>query len=1108
MSDEQKETLLRVQNGLYHLQRGLYPFVEQHMTNRHGTKWLHYASRAAGSGPNDGLDAYGLVKTMLDNWREVFDEAFPFREKHNARRYASAALMARNAVSHNVGSLPDSDALSYLDQILRLLKVTQAPSEDVEAVQKLYDEQRRSGIVPETTPAQASASAPVPANEEIAFPAPAEGKRLTPWVDVALPHPDVLANRFRQSEFAADLGAVDAGDAAEISEDYATPLGFFRITFMTEGLRRVLFSVMQRLAGQGGDPVIGLQTSFGGGKTHTMLAIYHLARALAEGHKPEDLAGIGEIAEPLRGVVWPKPARAVFVGSSKGPDVPLTRGKEPVIRTLWGYLAWRLAGEAGLALMREAEAAWTNPGADLLVDLFRLSGPSVILIDELTMFARQLPDGRFEALLSFIQSLTEAAARTRDIVVVGSLPESRAEAGGEKGAAALLRLEKVFGRVQSAWLPASGDETYEIVRRRLFQPLDSEGEKVRDATVAAFARMYRENKAEFPPEVHEARYAELLKLAYPIHPELFGRLSRNWATLEKFQRTRGVLQFMAGVIGVLWKERTPDPLITPARVPVGHERVRVSVLYPLDPAFGAVVDAEVDGEGSLSSRMEANPQRRITQARAATRVARSIFLCSAPTVGLPNAGVSGPSIRLACAEPGDQLAVFGEALRELSERATYLYDEAGRYWFATQPTLNRLADDRARTLPAYEVDDWIISRLREDTKRKEHFARVYTAPDEPSAIEETRDLSLVVLGPAYGHLGRGITESAAVVAVQDALLRCRTTQRRFRNALIFVAPDEGELAKARDVAARAMAWQSIVEDKVVTAQLTGAQREDAASKSKQHRDAAERAIRTGWSHIFYPIPSDVAGQPFKLEQQVLANRGDKPVAVAVYDRLKPGGEGIIKEKLGAENFRMVLQDIWPEDRSWLPVAEIADWFATFVYLPKLRDGVVLEQAIAESVSRMGADFGFADHWDDEKTRFANLVFERTLTVPARDGVLVRAEEARQQNDAELPPPSSLPAPNSDGKPPSVSGTESAQPSPERTRPTRFYGSVTLDTLRTVKNVEMILTSVVAELQRAPGVRVTLTLDIEAESDDGFNAEDVSVVRDNATQLKFKSTGFE
>ena len=110
-----------------------------------------------------------------------------------------------------------------------------------------------------------------------------------------------------------------------------------------------------------------------------------------------------------------------------------------------------------------------------------------------------------------------------------------------KGKEALLRLEKVFGRVQSPWLPASGDETYEIIRRRLFQALDADGERARDETVKAFHDLYRKNPAEFPPEAKEARYQELLRLSYPIHPELFDRLSKDWASLEKFQRTRGVL---------------------------------------------------------------------------------------------------------------------------------------------------------------------------------------------------------------------------------------------------------------------------------------------------------------------------------------------------------------------------------------------------------------------------------------------------------------------------------------------------------------------------------------------------------------------------------------
>src|SRR6202166_3327616 len=294
--------------------------------------------------------------------------------------------------------------------------------------------------------------------------------------------------------------------------------------------------------------------------------------------------------------------------------------------------------------------------------------------------------------------------------------------------------------MQSAWLPASGDETYEIIRRRLFQALDADGEKAREETVKAFHDLYRKNPAEFPPEAREKRYEELLRLSYPIHPELFDRLSKDWASLDKFQRTRGVLRFMANVVGVLWHQQVRDPLITPARVPITHERVHASVLYPLDPAFSAVVDKEVDGDSSLPARMEANPSRRMSQARAATRAARAVFLCSAPLVGLPNAGLAGQGLRLACAEPGDQLAIFGEALRELTERAAFLYEEAGRYWFSTQPTLNRLADERAKALPEHEVDGAINEMLREDSATRGGFNRVFAAPDDPTTIDEAPNL--------------------------------------------------------------------------------------------------------------------------------------------------------------------------------------------------------------------------------------------------------------------------------------------------------------------------------------------------------------------------------
>ena len=905
---------------------------------------------------------------------------------------------------------------------------------------------------------------------------------MRPWIEVALPHPDVLENRFKEAEFAADLFAVDSGNT---EGDYATPRGFFGITFLTEGLKRVLTSALQRLSGQGGDPVIGLQTAFGGGKTHTLLALYHLVRHMAEGGDPAELPGLAPLVAGLGGLSWEKPQLAAFVGSSKGTDVSLTLSHGPKVRTLWGYLAWRLAGNAGLALIAEAEAARTYPGSELMVEVFRLAGPSVILLDELVMFARQLDDVRFEAFLSFIQSLTEAAKMVPGVIVVGSLPESGPEAGGARGLEALLRLEKVFGRVQSAWLPASGNETYEIVRRRLFQPLDSDGERAREDTVKAFAEMYRRNAAEFPPEAKDPRYTELLRLSYPIHPELFDRLSRDWSSLEKFQRTRDVLRFMANVVGVLWQERVPDLLILPARVPVAHERVRTNVLYPLDPAFASVVDTEVDGYGSLPQRLEANPSRRISQARAATRAARAVFLCSAPLVGQPNAGLTGQGLRLACAEPGDQLAIFGEALRELSEGATYLHEQGGRYWFSTQPTLNQLADGLARALPAHEVDEAVIALLREDAKVKggHGFYRVFGAPDDPTAIDEAEAMSLVILGPATPHAGRGPGKSEATSAATDTLMRCRSGQRHKKNNLLFVVADTAQLATAQEAMRRSLAWETIggdprqnkQVDKRLQDQMTQAQLADASERAKNTRERAARAVRGAWSHLLFPVEATEPGKPFDLDHLSVTARERSSVPAAVYEKASAKGDAIIKETLGGETLATRLAELWPADRPHLPVAEIAGWFSTYVYLPKLRDRVVLENAIREALAKLDPKFAYADGFDEAAGKYTSLLWQKAPMGPiAASALLVRPDIAVAQLRAAspLPLPGSRPETPTEGDggpiPPNA-------PAPASNRLQRFFGSVEIDTVRPVRAFEAIIKAVVEELQRNPGTKVKLAL---------------------------------
>jgi hypothetical protein len=395
---------------------------------------------------------------------------------------------------------------------------------------------------------------------------------------------------------------------------------------------------------------------------------------------------------------------------------------------------------------------------------------------------------------------------------------------------------------------------------------------------------------------------------------------------------------------------------------------------------------------------------------------------------------------------------------------------------------------------------------------------VFAAPDEPIAIDEAEGLSLVILGPGAAHAGRGAGKSAATDAVTDTLMRCRSAQRRFRNTLLFVAADETQLATARESMRRALAWESIGGDprhdrrvdSRLQNQMTQAQLADAHDKFKNNHDGAVRAVRSAWSPVLFPIESTEAGKPFDLDHLALTARERASVPSAVYDKASAKGDGIIKETLGGETLATRLSDLWPADRPHLPVAEIAEWFATYVYLPKLRDRVVLETAIRDALAKLDPKFAYAEGFDESSGKYAGLIWQKAPIGPMlQTALLVRPEVAMTQLRPVVSAPQQEPSPKpaDDGAgpiPPIASGTDSNQ------QPQRFYGSVEIDMVRPVKAFDAILTAVVMELQRTKGAKVTLTLEIEADAENGFSEADIGVVRDNARQLKFKteSTGFE
>ena len=338
--------------------------------------------------------------------------------------------------------------------------------------------------------------------------------------------------------------------------------------------------------GKGGDPVVQLQTNFGGGKTHSMLALYHVF----SGAKASELAGVDAVlaAAGVKGL--PQVKCVVLVGNKISPGNPVTKPDGTVVRTLWGELAYQLGGKKAFARVKADDERATNPG-DVLRELFKEYGPCLVLIDEWVAYARQLhdqsdlPAGGFETQFTFAQALTESAKLAGNCLLVISLPASDTqgsphtqaddvEVGGIRGREALDRLRNVVGRVESSWRPATAEEGFEIVRRRLFEPLAGpDAFKQRDVTARAFADLYHAQSAEFPPECRGGDYEKRIQAAYPIHPEIFDRLYTDWSTLVKFQRTRGVLRLMAAVIHSLWEKGDRNPLILPANMAIDDPRV-------------------------------------------------------------------------------------------------------------------------------------------------------------------------------------------------------------------------------------------------------------------------------------------------------------------------------------------------------------------------------------------------------------------------------------------------------------------------------------------------------------------------------------------------------
>lgn len=1092
----------RIEKALRLLTPALLPLIEKELKRVYKASWQQNISSASGTDLAK-LDAYAALKTILDNWQGVFRDGFKIKTRNDV----SKALDGRNAISHASDEIPAADAISYLTAIRDIALVIPAKAVAEQIAPMIEDQIKTAAAAMGVSQDMAVRKFSAPQTAELDF---GDGRYdWKPWRDVAPPHPDVMNARFVEAEFAADLSQVARGEGADTYRDARE---FFRITFMTGGLRKVLSGAIERLAGKGGDPVIGLQTSFGGGKTHTMLALYHLASA----KNPETLPGIDALFRELG--ISQLPVRSkpvVFVGTAAGVNQAFAVDGVKTVRTLWGLIAYRLGGWKAYERIKASDEARTNPGSEAMIPILREAAPCLILLDEVVAYARNLSGEPYDGFVTFIQSLTEAAKAVPGVLVVGSLPDSTSEVGDQRGRDALLALEKVFGRIQSAWAPAQGTETYEIIRRRLFQELTDEGEKARVSAVKAYVSFYNRNAADFPSDARDKAYEASLMAAYPVHPELFRVLQTDWSQLEKFQKTRGVLKVMAQIVYRLWRDGQHAPMIMPGDVPLWDDKVLTNALVPLQSGYDAVVAKEIAGDHSKAAQIEARAQTGpVGKSKAVTRAATALFMATSPH-GTNNPGLEIARLRFACAIPGEQPSIFSEALRRLGENAAYLYNKGDHYWFSPQASLNQVAEDAARSFSLDAVHAEMIDVLRSEEKgRSSGFPRLHSVPEDPFSIEDTHDAALVILSPGAWHRAREI-DSPAMQLAADITLRRGNGQRLFRNRLSFLAADQAELDNAEKLVRQKLAWQSISNDSRQL-QLNDIQKDEVGSKQREKTLAAQTAIRRTWKHFLHTQEAQTpAGQArgFELEALVLSNPAQNPLPLPDCAWKKCSDDGLIVRSLGLPNLGLDLKKVWQAGVPHIAVKQLRDWYAQYPYLGKIRDTGVLATALTEAAGNLNADFGIASSFDAATQTYKDLTLGKRATIQIdSDAVLVERTLAARILGAIAPPVEDTKSTVELSDP--VKGDASAQsgqPSGKSAgppRPKRFYATVELDPSRPAPQVGQIAQSILSELERAKGTKIRIRLDIEAEASGGFPEDVESVVSDNAASLKFGSAVFE
>ena len=573
---------------------------------------------------------------------------------------------------------------------------------------------------------------------------------MKPFSTIAIPHKDILEGRFTMDVFAADLWEVFKKRAPA---EYQDPDIFFGKSYITSGLNNLLEIVKKRLEGKGGDSVIQLQTPFGGGKTHSLIALYHKAKEW----KANTIVIDGTALDPKETTIWEEMERQLTGG----------------IKDLKGK---------------------TSPGKEKLRKIFEKHQPLLILMDEILEYTTKASGISLTSqILAFVDELSRTVRTLDKTLLVITLPSSILEHYDESAERLFQQLQKIIGRMERIYTPVQEEEIADVIRKRLFSSIE---EKKKKEVIEEFLD-YAEKEKILPEGMEKSTYRDKFLKSYPFQPEVINILYKRWGSFPTFQRTRGVLRLLSLVIYSL--KDSQIPYVRLADFDLTNTEIKRELIKHIGQEYDSVISADITLREAGAKKVDKSIGDAYSPFSFGTKVATAIFLYSFS--GGPEKGATTNEIKLSSCDISCPSSIIVEVLSKLRENLFFLQTD-GKLFFTNQPNLNRILLTKVEGISDEIAKEQEKSLLVENLK-KEKF-EIFLWPENPKDVPDTKGFKLIVL------------QNQDRKRCKDFLENYGERPRVFQNILIFLCPKELGRKNFEDFLKKKLAWQLIGEDKTLT----------------------------------------------------------------------------------------------------------------------------------------------------------------------------------------------------------------------------------------------------------------------------------------------------